>query len=101
MKLAIASFMKEIYEKAGVEEFWIVEPQGKSVEIYYSEDGKYILEESWILQDDKKEEHYNAEMVICLKEFLHIKITLEDIFEGIKILKMLSAVAHTHCRKHF
>ncbi len=46
MKLAIASFMKEIYEKAGVEEFWIVEPQGKSVEIYYSEDGKYILEES-------------------------------------------------------
>ncbi len=37
---------KEIYEKAGVEEYWIVEPQGKSVEIYYSEDGKYILEES-------------------------------------------------------
>ena len=73
---------KDIYEKAGVEEYWIVAPQGKSVEIYYLEDGKYVLEQSYILQDDKEDEHYNAETVICLKDFPHIKMTLEDIFEG-------------------
>ncbi len=39
---------KDIYEKAGVEEYWIVSPQG-SVEIYYLEDGKYVLEQSYML----------------------------------------------------
>lgn len=74
---------KDIYEKAGVEEYWIVSPQGKSVEIYYLEDGKYILEQSYILQDDKEEEHYNAETEITLKAFPHIKMTLADIFDGV------------------
>ena len=74
---------KDIYEKAGVEEYWIISPQGKSVEIYYLEDGKYILEQSYILQDDKEEDHYNAETEITLKAFPHIKMTLADIFDGV------------------
>lgn len=73
---------KEIYEAAGVEEYWIVAPQGKSVEIYYLENGKYILEQSYILQNDKELEHYNAETVISLRAFPHIQMTLEEIFEG-------------------
>lgn len=74
---------KDIYEKAGVEEYWIISPQGKSVEIYYLEDGKYILEQSYILQDDKEEDHYNAETEITLKAFPHIKMTLANIFDGV------------------
>lgn len=74
---------KDIYEKAGVGEYWIVSPQGKSVEIYYLEEGRYILEASYILQDDKEEEHYNAETEICLREFPHIKMLLREIFEGL------------------
>ena len=74
---------KDIYEKAGVEEYWIVSPQG-SVEIYYLEDGKYLLEQIYMLQDDKEDEHYNAETVIQLKEFPHIKMTLGEIFEGME-----------------
>ncbi len=74
---------KDIYEKAGVEEYWIVAPQGKSVEIYYLENGKYKLEQSYILQDDKDDDHYNAETEICLKAFPHIKMTLSEIFEGV------------------
>ena len=73
---------KDIYEKAGVEEYWIVSPQG-SVEIYYLEEGQYVLEESYMLQDDKEDEYYNAETEICLKTFPHIKMTLGEIFEGI------------------
>lgn len=74
---------KDIYERAGVEEYWIVSPQG-SVEIYYLEDGKYVLEQSYLLQSDEEEEDYNAKQEIALRAFPHIKMTLEDIFEGLE-----------------
>ena len=73
---------KQFYEDAGVEEYWIVSPKG-SVEIYYLTEGKYTLEYSYILQDDEEQEDYNADDVICLKAFPHIKMTLGEIFEGI------------------
>ncbi len=74
---------KDIYETAGVPEYWVVSPQG-SVEIYYLENGKYVLEQSYMLQDEKDEADYNAETVVCLREFPHITMTLEEIFAGLK-----------------
>lgn len=74
---------KDIYEKAGVEEYRIVSPQG-SVEIYYLEDGRYVLRENYLLQADKEDEEYNAETEITLRAFPHIKMTLGDIFEGLE-----------------
>ena len=73
---------KEIYEKAGVEEYWIVFPQGKSVEVYYLQEGKYVLEQAYILQDDIEDEDYNAQTEISLKAFPNIKMTLSEIFES-------------------
>ena len=73
---------KDIYEKAGVEEYWIVSPQG-SLEIYYLKNGTYELEYSYLLQADREDEHYNAETVITLKEFPHIQMQLRDIFENV------------------
>lgn len=73
---------KDIYEQAGVAEYWIVSPGG-FVEIYYLEDGKYVLNQSYMLEDDKEDEDYNAETEICLREFPHIKMKLGEIFEGI------------------
>ena len=73
---------KDIYERSGVEEYWIVSQQG-AVEIYYLENGKYILRYSYILENDKEEEHYNAETVISLRGFPHITMTLGEIFEGL------------------
>lgn len=72
---------KDIYEKAGVEEHWIVAPQGKSVEIYYLENRKYIMEQNYILVEDTEDAYYNAETLIRLKAFPHIVIELRDIFE--------------------
>lgn len=74
---------KAIYEKAGVEEYWIVAPQGKMIEIYYLEDGKYALQENYILQDDEDEEDYNAKTLIRLRAFPHIEMSLEEIFEDV------------------
>lgn len=73
---------KDIYEAAGVEEYWIVTPRG-SLEIYYLQGGRYILEQGYVLKEDKGEEDYNAETEICLKAFPHIKMTLGEIFEGV------------------
>lgn len=74
---------KDIYEKTGVEEYWIVSPQG-SVEIYYLENGRYVLQQHYMFQSDKEEEDYNAEQEIVLKTFPHIRMTLGDIFEGVE-----------------
>lgn len=74
---------KDIYEQAGVEEYWIVSPQG-SVEIYYLQDGKYVLEQNYILQPDQEDEDYNAETVISLRGFPQIKMTLSEIFKNVE-----------------
>ena len=34
---------KDIYESAGVDEYWIISPIERALEIYYLEDGKYGL----------------------------------------------------------
>jgi len=73
---------KDIYESAGVEEYWIISPQG-SVEIYYLEDGKYILHQSYLFQGDEEDDDYNAEQEISLRRFPHIKMTLGEIFAGV------------------
>lgn len=73
---------KDAYEQAGVEEYWMVSPKG-FVEIYYLKDGRYVLEQSYILQNDKEEEDYNGETEICLRSFPHIRMTLADIFEDV------------------
>ncbi|MCD8133319.1 MAG: Uma2 family endonuclease [Clostridiales bacterium] len=73
---------KRKYEAAGVEELWLIEPKGKSLEIYYLEDGKYELEDTWLLEDDKENEDYNANVRIKLRGLPHISMTLADIFEN-------------------
>lgn len=75
---------KDIYENSGVEEYWIIAPRGRSVEIYYLEEGKYILIQSYILQDDREDEHYNADTELSLRAFPNIKMTLGEIFEGLE-----------------
>ena len=65
-------------------ELWIISPRERAVEIYYLEDGKYSLNQNYILQDDIEEEYYNAETEIALRAFPHIKMTLAEIFEGVE-----------------
>ncbi|MDE6942187.1 MAG: Uma2 family endonuclease [Lachnospiraceae bacterium] len=74
---------KDIYEAAGVPEYWIVSPRECGVQIYYLDQGKYRLANSYILEDDKDDEFYNAETVISLRAFPHIHMTLADIFENV------------------
>lgn len=70
---------KDIYEASGVEEYWIISPVERAVEIYYLRDGRYELQESYIVDEDEASEHYNLKQEITLRAF-PITMTLEDIF---------------------
>lgn len=74
------------YASIGVPEFWIVHPRGCFVEIYYLIDGKYEVQNSYILEadPDAPEGEYNADTVIFLREFPNISMKLADIFEGVE-----------------
>ncbi len=74
---------KDIYQNAGVSEYWIVSPKERAVEIYYLEDGTYILKDLYILQDDA-EEDYNADTIITVRDFPHITMTLAEVFENVE-----------------
>lgn len=73
-----------IYEERGVEEYWIISPKEHAVEIYYLVDGKYKLENAYILENDPENKYYNADTEITLRSFPNIKMTLMDIFENVE-----------------
>ena len=70
---------KDIYEKAGVDEYWIVSPVERALEIYYLNNGKYELVESYVVEDDEKSEYYNLKAEVTLRCF-PVTMTLEEIF---------------------
>lgn len=76
---------KEIYEKAGVEELWLVSPRERGLEIYYLQEGKYRLEGSYILEDDREMEDYNEEETVSLRGFPGIVMTLKEIFDKVEM----------------
>ena len=43
---------KDTYEAQGVREYWIVDPRAKSVTVYILRDGKYYLDDEYILFDE-------------------------------------------------
>ena len=42
---------KDVYEAQGVREYWIIDPRAKSVAVYLLRDGKYFLDDEYILFD--------------------------------------------------
>ena len=78
---------KEAYEKAGVKEYWIIEPKGRSIEVYILRDGKYVLdnvysvfneyEYEWLTEEQKGEQ----KMSIKLSLYDGLEIPLQDIFD--------------------
>ena len=81
---------KEVYERHGVREYWIVSPGDRSVEQYVLEDGRFVLREVYT--------HYTREMTADMTEaeladmvtdfrcslFDDLTIRLEDIFYRVR-----------------
>ena len=73
---------KDVYEKNGVKEYWIVDPWAKSVSVYLLRDGKYFLDNEYIYfdetefarLDDREKAEVKFEVPVHLFEGLSIKL---------------------------
>ena len=75
---------KEKYARLGIDEYWIVSPRERSVEVYYLEDQEYKMVGSHILVEDVEDGNYNADLLLTLKALPMVSIVLKDIFENIE-----------------
>ena len=77
---------KDVYEKNGVKEYWIINLWDKTVDVYILSDGKFVLSESyskyssdeWALLDDEEKAAVKSEIKVSIFEDLFIKV--DDIF---------------------
>jgi len=74
---------KEIYQKICVKEYWIIEPDKKSIEVYILHDGVYRLDDIYrIPEEDEPEKDKKAAITsFYIKSFPDMRVNLEDIFE--------------------
>ena len=77
---------KDTYEAQGVREYWIIDPRAKSVSVYLLRDGKYFLDDTYILLseddfellDDEEKADVKTEVPVSILEGL--TVPLEFIF---------------------
>ena len=80
------SIKKDIYEKYGVKEYWLIDPAGETVDVYIWQDGKFILDnsyhnytdEEWDNLDDK--ERANTKLSLKISLYDDLEINVKDIF---------------------
>ena len=78
---------KNLYETAGVKEYWIVDPISHSIEVYILANGKFVLDEVYALYpagagvtDEEREETKKEIQVSLYNDFC---ISLEEIFKDL------------------
>ena len=77
---------KDIYEKNGVKEYWIVDPWAKGVRVYILRDGKYELDDEYFkydadefeMLDDEEKAAVKSEIKVSIFDDLFVKV--DDIF---------------------
>ena len=77
---------KDVYERNGVKEYWMIDPWREAVEIYLLRDGKYELDETYINYSDKalaelaEEERAEVKMEIPVAVLDGYKVKVRNIF---------------------
>lgn len=77
---------KDAYEAAGVREYWIIEPEVKSFEVYLLKDGKLVLDDVYSVYPDylleKMSDEEKAAVPTAFRCSLYdgLTINLEDVF---------------------
>ncbi len=67
---------KDAYERAGVKEYWIVDPTAKSIEVYYLREGRFVLDHAYIVFPEEEWERMTEKD--RAKARLTVKVSLYD-----------------------
>ncbi len=79
-------YKKDAYEAAGVREYWIIEPDAKSIEVYLLKGGRFELDNVYSVYPDYLLEKMTEEEKAAIVTEFHcslyedLSITLEDVF---------------------
>ena len=80
-------YKKDLYERCGVREYWIVNPGSLSVDVYLLKDGKFILDEMYdkfpdytVFQPGEREAYKDSIPVSLYDDF---SVSLDDIFYNV------------------
>lgn len=82
-------YKKDLYERCGVKEYWIIDPVSKSIEIYLLKDGKYYVDNVYGVYDDEvfelMTEKEKSEYVTEFKTSLYDDLTINiyEVFENL------------------
>ncbi|MDR3238821.1 MAG: Uma2 family endonuclease [Clostridiales bacterium] len=76
---------KDLYEKAGVKEYWLVDPDIQEVEVYLLNEDRFQLSDVYRIPkvDDLEEYKLNAKTKFNMDLFSDFEIDLRDIFEDV------------------
>ena len=81
---------RDIYEKSGVREYWIVNPADKTIEQYFLQDGHFVLHDTyaiypdWMLSRMKAEERAAVATEFKCSLYDDLVIHLDDVFYRVK-----------------
>lgn len=82
-------YKKDVYEKCGVREYWLVEPASKSIEVYLLKDGAFILDEVYTVYPEAHWETLSEEERAAIPTkfkcslYDDFEIALADVFYGL------------------
>lgn len=79
-------YKKDLYEKSGVKEYWIVDPVSRSIEAWLLSNGKYTLDEVYALYPDgavTDKEQAESKKEIPVSLYSDFCIPLEEIFQDL------------------
>ena len=74
---------KAAYEKAGVKEYWIVDPESKSIDVYHLQNGRLEFVDTYLVYPDWEWERMNDEQRAAAR--LSVKVSLyDDLFVDVR-----------------
>ena len=77
---------KEVYARCGVREYWLVDPSGKSLEVYRTNGTEFILHDVYAMHEDWEIKQMTEEELAAVPThfkcslFDDLEISIEDIF---------------------
>ena len=80
---------KDVYERAGVKEYWIVSPVEKAITVYRLQEGRFVLDYAYAVYPDwdwarmTEEERAQAQLSLKVSLYDDFVIDIREIFEDI------------------